>query len=280
MTGSGAADGTRLGGTIAPVLRRDLKGAYTIWLRDVARFFRERSRIGIALTQPVLYLLLLGTGVDATMADVAEGVGFRQFMFPGIVAAAVLFAAVGSAISVVWDRQIGFMKMVLVAPVSRPAIVLGKVAGGASVATLQGTIALAVGPFIGLVFGWREVAVLVGLMLLLGAVMTSLGLMIAARQTSLEGFHLALNVLLFPMFCLSGAFFRLDNLPTWMSVLSALDPVTYAVDSMRGVALARTVPPRVLQDITLYSVTTNVTVLAALAIVFTVPAVWLFGRRD
>src|SRR5712671_3855263 len=129
---------------------RNIKGAFTIWYRDVIRFSRDRPRIIAALAQPMLYLFLFGTGLGSAMSgSPAGGVDFRQFMFPGILAMAVLFTAIFSAVSIVWDREFGFLKEVMVAPVSRSAVALGKVAGGATIATFQGTIVLLLAPLVG-----------------------------------------------------------------------------------------------------------------------------------
>src|SRR5215475_12700347 len=131
-------------------MRRNLKGAYTIWYRDVIRFARDRVRMLAALGQPLLYLFVFGTGLAPAMSSATHGaLDFRQFMFPGILAMAVLFTALFSAISIVWDREFGFLKEVMVAPVSRTAVALGKVAGGATVALFQGIIVLVLAPIIG-----------------------------------------------------------------------------------------------------------------------------------
>lgn len=260
---------------------RNLKGAYTIWYRDVLRFARDRTRIVAALGQPLLYLFVFGTGLAPAMsASTGGALDFRQFMFPGILAMAVLFTAIFSAVSIVWDREFGFLKEVMVAPVSRAAVALGKVAGGATVAMFQGVIVLLLGPVVGVKLAAPQVVMLIGLMLLLATVMTSFGILIAARQKSMEGFQMMMNFLLMPMFFLSGAFFPLGRVPLWMAWLSRLDPVTYGVDALRQEALSRSVPRTVLGTLTLYPVTTDIAVMGVLALAFIVPAVWQFGRRD
>jgi len=260
---------------------RNLRGAYTIWYRDVLRFLRDRPRILASLAQPLLFLFVFGTGLSSAMSSATGGaLDFRQFMFPGILCMAVLFTAIFSAISVVWDREFGFLKEVLVAPVSRTAIALGKVAGGATISMLQGLVLLVLAPIIGIRLPPGTVIEIVGLMLLLAAVATAFGLVIAARQRTLEGFQMIMNFLLMPLFFLSGAFFPLRDVPVWMAWLSRIDPVTYGVDSMRGAALRHSVPPEVLATLTLYPVATDVAVMGVLAVLFVVPAVWLFGRQD
>lgn len=262
-------------------LGRELKGAYTIWYRDVLRFVRDRSRIVASLGQPLLFLFVFGSGLSPAMSGLGGGTfDFKQFLFPGILSMAVLFTAIFSAVSIVWDREFGFLKEVMVAPVSRLAVALGKVAGGSTVAMLQGLIVLVLGPFIGVRLSWDQVLVLVLLMLLLAAVMTALGLLIAARQRSMEGFQMVMQFLLMPMFFLSGAFFPLRGVPLWMEWLSRIDPVTYGVDPLRQVALSRSVPQMVLEAIRLHPIAVDVAVMGALGLAFLVPAVWLFSRQE
>ena len=260
---------------------RDFKGAYTIWYRDVLRFARDRVRIVAALGQPLLYLFVFGTGLAPAMASATNGaLDFRQFMFPGILAMAVLFTAIFSAVSIVWDREFGFLKEVMVAPVSRSAVALGKVAGGATIATVQGTIILLLAPLVGVRISAAQVVMTVGLMLMLAIVMSSLGIFIAARQKTMEGFQMMMNFLLMPMFFLSGAFFPLRGVPLWLAWLSRIDPVTYGVDSLRHEVLRRSVPAGLLSTLTLHPVRTDMIVMAALSVAFVVPAVWQFSRRD
>lgn len=260
---------------------RSLKGAYTIWYRDVLRFARDRVRMVAALGQPLLYLFVFGTGLAPAMSASTNGaLDFRQFMFPGILAMAVLFTAIFSAISVVWDREFGFLKEVMVAPVSRTAVALGKVAGGATVAMFQGVIILLLAPVVGVRLGAMQIVSIVGLMLLLATVMTALGLVIAARQRTMEGFQMMMNFLLMPMFFLSGAFFPLRGVPLWMEWLARLDPVTYGVDSIRQKTLERTVAADMLGLLAVHPVATDIVVMAALSVAFIVPAVWQFSRAE
>ncbi|MEW6046487.1 MAG: ABC transporter permease [Bacillota bacterium] len=261
--------------------RRELKGIYTIWYRDVLRFLRDRSRIVASLGQPLLFLFVFGSGLAPAMSNLGQGAfNFKQFLFPGILSMAVLFTAIFSAVSIVWDREFGFLKEVMVAPVSRLAVALGKVAGGSTVAMFQGLIVLVLAPFIGVRLSWDQVLILMLLMLLLAAVMTAFGILIAARQRSMEGFQMVMQFLLMPMFFLSGAFFPLRGVPLWMEWLSRIDPVTYGVDPLRQVALGKSLPEFVLKAISLHPVAVDVAVLAALGLAFLVPAVWLFGRQE
>jgi ABC-2 type transport system permease protein len=262
-------------------MRRNLKGAYTIWYRDVIRFARDRVRMLAALGQPLLYLFVFGTGLAPAMSTATNGaLDFRQFMFPGILAMAVLFTAIFSAISIVWDREFGFLKEVMVAPVSRAAVALGKVAGGATVAMFQGLIVLLLAPVVGVKLAAGQVIMVVGLMLLLATVMTSLGIVIAVRQRTMEGFQMMMNFLMMPMFFLSGAFFPLHGVPLWLAWLSRLDPVTYGVDALRQQTLERSVPAGLLETLALHPIRTDVVVMLGLSLAFVIPAVWLFGQQE
>ncbi len=262
-------------------MRRHLKGLYTIWYRDVLRFSRDRSRIIGSLAQPLLFLFIFGAGLSPTMTGLAQGqLDFQSFLFPGIIAMAVLFTAVFSAVSIVWDRQFGFLKEVLVAPISRIVVALGKVAGGSTVAMFQGAIILLLAPLIGVHLSLDQIVVLLALMLLTAATMTSLGVLMASRMRSMEGFHLIMNFTLMPMFFLSGAFFPVQGVPLWLEWLARVDPMTYGVDPIRQVALRGSVPDFVLEMVRLHPIATDVVLLALFWLAFLVPAVWAFNRTD
>ena len=262
-------------------LRRYLKGIYTIWYRDVLRFARNRSRIIASFGQPLLFLFIFGSGLAPAMSGLAGGyLDFRQFMFPGILAMAVLFTAVFSAVSIVWDREFGFLKEVMVAPVSRTAVALGKVAGGSTVAMFQGAMVLVLAPFVGTKLTLAQVLALIGLMLLLATVLSSFGILVASRQRTMEGFQMIMQFLLMPMFFLSGAFFPLRGVPLWMEWLAKIDPVTYGVDPLRQMALRGNMPSKVLETLSLHPIGTNVLIMAMMGAAFIVPAVWLFSKQD
>jgi ABC-2 type transport system permease protein len=262
-------------------LHNDLRGIYTIWLRDLLRFSRDRSRIVASIGTPLLFLLVFGAGLAPSMAGLGGGqIDFKQFLFPGIVGMAVLFAAIFSAVSIVWDREFGFLKEVMVAPVSRRAVALGKIAGGSTVAMFQGVLMLLFAPLLGIRLGWDQIVSLVGLLLLLASVMTALGVLLAARQRTMEGFHNLVNFLLLPMFFLSGAFFPLRGVPLWMDLIARIDPVTYGVDPLRRVVLQSSLSSPLLEQVVLHPIATNVLVMAAFGLGFLIPAVWLFSKQD
>ena len=220
--------------------RHEVRAAYAIWLRELIRFVSERARIVGALGQPLIYLAIMGTGFGATFRSAAVPTGFSylQFMYPGVLGMTVLFTAMFSAISIIWDREFGFLKEILVAPVARVSIVAGKVAGGATVATLQGVLLLILAPIVGVHLGLAQIFGIALIMLLAAASLTSLGLIIASRMATMEGFQVVMNFLVLPLWLLSGAFFPLRGLPLWMTVLTRIDPLTYAVDALRGMVYA------------------------------------------
>jgi ABC-2 type transport system permease protein len=260
-------------------LAHELRAVYAIWLRELVRFLSERGRIVGALGQPLVYLIVMGTGLGATFrsAAVPQGFSYIAFMYPGILGMTVLFTSLFSAISVIWDREFGFLKEILVAPVSRGSIVLGKVLGGATVATLQGLILLVLAPLVGLPLGVAQVFALILVMILIASALTSLGLSIASRISSMEGFQVIMNFLVVPMWLLSGAFFPLRGLPAWMAVLTRVDPLTYAVDALRGVVYARSPLARTLVA---HSYGADVAVITAFLLVMFGIALFTFRSRE
>jgi ABC-2 type transport system permease protein len=228
-------------------LQANARGIYIIWYRDIIRYWRDRVRLVSSLGQPLLFLIVFGSGLTASLGgglkDQLGDVSYVRFLFPGIIAMAVLFTAVFSGMSIVWDREFGFLREVLVAPISRVAVVLGKAAGGSTVAMFQGTILLVLAPILGVTLSPLVVLKLLLLMFLTAYALTSVGILIAARLQSMEAFQMIMNFLIMPMFFLSGAFFPLRGLPAWMSVITRLDPVAYGVDPMRRLLLGADLAP-------------------------------------
>jgi ABC-2 type transport system permease protein len=216
-----------------------LRVIYTIWLREYKAFLRERGRIIGMIGQPLLYLLILGQGIASGLTiNGAPGVSYLQFMFPGILGMSVLFTSMFSAISIIWDREFGFLKEVLVAPVPRWAVAVGKVLGGATIAVLQSMILVLVAPLAGIYPSPRMVVALLLLCLVISVAMTSLGMAIAARMRSMQSFQMIMNFLVMPLYFLSGAMFPLASAPAWMQALMVFDPLTYGVDALRNVVLS------------------------------------------
>jgi daunorubicin resistance ABC transporter membrane protein len=215
-------------------LRTDLRAVSIVWRRELIRFQRDRLRVITSLIQPLLFLLVLGTGLSSLAShSLPAGVNFKTFIYPGVLAMSVLFTAIFSAASIVWDREFGFLREMLVAPVSRASIVVGKCLGGATIATLQGIIFLALAGLAGVPYNPVLMLILVGEMLLLAFTLTAFGVMMAARITQFQAFMALTQMLVMPLFFLSGALYPLRGLPGWLSVLTRIDPLTYVVSPMR-----------------------------------------------
>ncbi len=217
----------------AGTLREDLRAIKVVWQRDLIRFVRDRTRMVASLLQPVLFLFVLGSGLSSLVSRGTGGVNLRTFIFPGVLGMAVLFTAVFSAGSIVWDREFGFLREMLVAPVRRGAIVLGKCLGGATVATFQGVVVLCLAGLVHVPYSPALLLTLVAELLLLAFTLTAFGVMAAARIRTMQSFMAVVQMFLMPMFFLSGALFPLGNLPTWLRLLTRVNPLTYAVDPMR-----------------------------------------------
>lgn len=213
----------------------DFDAIRMIWLRDLTRHFRDKVRLLGSITRPVLWLLIMGTGLRPAFN--AQGISYAHFIFPGIIAMNLIFAAMISTVSIIWDREFGFLKEILVAPIPRSSIVLGKALSGSTVAFIEGLFVLAFAPFIKINIPLVNLFLLLPLMFLIAFVCTSLGIVIAARMTSFEGFGAISNFVIMPMFFLSGAMFPIDNLPHWIYFMVRLNPLTYGVDLLRWVTL-------------------------------------------
>jgi ABC-2 type transport system permease protein len=213
--------------------RSELRAIKIVWRRELIRFQKDRMRIVTSLVQPLLFLFVLGSGLQQLSAASTHGVDLKTFIYPGVLCISVMFTAMFSAASIVWDREFGFMREMMVAPVRRSSIVIGKVFGGATVASLQGLILLALAwavhvPYsLGLIFG------VFGLQLLLAFSITAFGVMIAARIKQMQSFMGVMQMIVTPMFFISGALFPSGNLPGWLAFLNRIDPITYAVSPMR-----------------------------------------------
>jgi ABC-2 type transport system permease protein len=215
-------------------LRSDLRALSIVWQRELIRFRRDRLRAVTSLIQPLLFLLVLGTGLSSlAKGSMPPGVSFKAFIYPGVLAMSVMFTAIFSAASIVWDREFGFLREMLVAPVSRSAIVIGKIFGGATIATFQGIIMLALAGLADVPYNPVLLLTLAGELFLLAFTLTSFGVMMAARITQFQAFMALTQMLVLPLFFLSGALYPLAGLPAWLSVLTRIDPLTYVVGPMR-----------------------------------------------
>jgi ABC-2 type transport system permease protein len=214
-----------------------LETIYTLWLRELTRFVRSRSRLVGSGGQPLIWLAIVGVGFGSAFA-LSNGIPYITFMAPGIVGMTILFSSIFAGINVIWDKQFGFMKEILVAPVSRFGIVIGKILGSATISMLTAFIILIVIIGVGIIplksitaFGIAEA---VGFMVIVAVVFVSIGLIIGSSINNMEGFQVIINFLILPLFFLSGALFPLTSAPVWMKGIAAIDPLQYGVDGMRG----------------------------------------------
>lgn len=243
---------------------------YILWLRELKRFMRSRAQIVTSLGQPLLFLLTLGFGLGPVYQK-AGGGSYLQFMAPGIIAMMVLFSATSSGIALLGDRQFGFLKEALVAPVPRIHIMIGRTCGGATVAILQGLLVTVVC----LIAGFRPVnlaLVPMGFVFLalIAVVFAALGTALGSSLKDMQGFQIVITFLVMPIFLLSGALFPLNNLPKVLSVLTTLDPLSYGVDGLRGSLVASTH----------YGIAVDATVLAVLAVVLIIIGAWRFSKIE
>jgi ABC-2 type transport system permease protein len=227
-----------------------LRGIYIVWYRDLLRYWRDRVRAVVGLAQPLLFLVVFGAGLGSSLggsfgggANGGASLSYAQFVYPGVVGMAVLFSAIFGAMSIVWDREFGFLKEILVAPIDRSAVAIGKALGGATQAMIQGVILLVLAPVIGVTLDLGTVLLLLPFLFILAFALSAMGVALASRMKSMQGFQIVMNFLMMPMFFLSGSLFPLTGVPDWMAVLGRLDPVTYGMDPIRRIVLGATLPP-------------------------------------
>jgi len=211
-----------------------MSAIYILWLRQLKRYFRSRSRLIGSLGQPLLFLLALGFGFGPIFQR-AGGGNYMEFLAPGIITMSIIFTALFSGIEIVWDRQFGFLKETLVAPVSRLQIMIGRTIGGATVAIFQGCIVF----LLTLLVGFRPggihlILAAFGFVFLVALLFTALGTAIGSLLQDMQGFSLIMNFIVMPIFFLSGALFPLNNLPKVLSIITRINPLTYGVDGLRG----------------------------------------------
>jgi len=266
----------------------ELRTIAMVWRRELIRFTRTRTRILSGIVQPLLFLFVLGYGM-ATLVGTTGGFDFKKFVFPGIVAMSVVSTAIFAAMSIVWDREFGFLREMLIAPVSRSALVLGKTAGGSTIATMQGSLMLLLAPLIGVHLTLLLVVQVVLLELLMALALTAFGVFVASHITKMESFQVVMQLLLLPMLFLSGAMFPLRGLPPWLAVLTRVNPLTYAIDPIRHIVFAaQNMPPaarvRFPTGVELFGRTLplagEIAIVGAFAVVFLALAIHAFGRPE
>jgi ABC-2 type transport system permease protein len=216
----------------------ELRAVKIVWRRELIRYRSDRLRMITTLVQPLLFLFVLGSGLQRLSSGGTHGVNLKTFIYPGILCIVVLFTAMFSAASIVWDREFGFLREMMVAPVRRSSIVIGKCFGGASVAAIQGVVMIILGPLVGVPYNVVMIIEVFLLQLLLAFTITAFGVMIAVRIKQMQSFMGVMQMIVTPMFFISGALFPAAGLATWLSVLNRLDPLTYAVDPMRRIVFS------------------------------------------
>ncbi|HYL99261.1 MAG TPA: ABC transporter permease [Blastocatellia bacterium] len=247
-----------------------MSAIYILWLRDLRRYTRSRSQVVASLGQPILYILALGFGLGPVFQRAGEG-SYLQFMAPGVIAMTLLFTSVFSGIGLLWDRQFGFLKETLVAPVPRVYIMIGRTLGGTTIAVVQATLVV----IICLIAGFRPSNVLsipLGfvLMTLVAFVFASLGVAIGSSLQDMQGFQLVMNFLVMPIYFLSGALFPLNNLPRGLAIATRIDPLAYGVDALRGALIGRAY----------FTITFDVLLLASVAVLFLAVGRHLFEKIE
>jgi ABC-2 type transport system permease protein len=243
---------------------------YILWLRQIKRYYRSKSRMIGSLSQPLLFLVSLSFGFGSTFQKAGQG-DYTEFLAPGIVAMSIIFSAIFFGIEIIWDRQFGFLKETLVAPVSRLEIMVGRTLGGATVATCQGIIVFFISMLIGFrIDNWSAFLPAVFVMFLIATLFTALGTMIASFMEDMHGFQLIMNFLVMPLFFLSGALFPIEGLPKGGAVLVACDPLSYGVDALRSL----------LTGVSHYGLGLDLVVLTLTTIIFLILGGYFFSKIE
>ncbi|NLO29238.1 MAG: ABC transporter permease [Methanosarcina mazei] len=244
---------------------------YILWLRQLKHYWRSKARLIGSLGQPLLFMVAFGFGFGPMYTRASGGANYMDFLAPGIVAMSILFTAIFSGLEVIWDRQFGFLKETLVAPISRTEIMLGKTFGGATIAIIQGLVVLCLTYLLGFrISSMSSMALGMTFMFLIAIFFTGLGLAIASMMKDMQGFQLIMNFLIMPIFFLSGALFPLENLPSAIYFISRIDPLTYGVDGMRG-ALA---------GISVFGIHNDFAIMFILSVLVCIIGAFLFSRVE
>ena len=254
----------------------------TIWViayRELLRFVQDRPRLFSSFSMPIIFLVIFGAGFGRLIGQMMPGVDYIQFMYPGILAMTVLMTSIMSGVSIVWDREFGFLKEVLVSPLNRSGVLAGKAVGAATIAIIQGAIMLVLAPIVNVPISLGTVLALLPLLLILSLALSGLGLLIGARMRSQQGFQIVMQLVIFPMMFLSGIFFPVSGVATWLEVLSKLNPVTYGIDAIRQVFLGTEVA-----GVTVFGHTMGIVdsaiVVAMVGVVFLTIAIWAFNKQE
>jgi ABC-2 type transport system permease protein len=241
----------------------EFNGIYVIVVREFKKFIREKSRLFSAIARPLLWLFIVGGGMSR-IVPAGEGVSYIQFIFPGILGLTILFSSIFSSISIIWDKEFGFMKEILVAPVSRFSVVVGKATSGMLISTIQAVIVLGLFPFIGLDLSLLQFFSAFLICALLGFTIASFGILLASYYESYESFSVIMNFIVMPMFFLSGAMYPVKLLPSVLKAAAKANPLTYGIDALRNVILPLETG-KMSSDFSIYS---DVLIIMAIAVVF------------
>ncbi len=244
---------------------------YVMAAREFKKFIREKSRLVSTLARPLIWLFLVGGGMSRFVSPYA-GKSYMQFIFPGILGMTILFSSIFSSISIIWDKEFGFMKEILVAPVSRLSIVVGKALSGTIISTLQAAIILMVFPLLGIKLGVLAILNTIAVAVLLSFCISSFGIVIATFYESFESFSVIMNFIVMPMFFLSGAMYPVTGLPPILRIVSKLNPFTYGIDALKHAVFSDT-------RITDFSIFMDLGVLVVLSAVFVTISGFLFERK-
>jgi len=244
---------------------------YILWLRQLKHYWRSKARLLGSLGQPLLFLVTFGFGFGPMYTRASGGANYLDFLAPGIVSMSILFTAVFSGLEVIWDRQFGFLKETMVAPISRTEIMIGKTFGGATIAMIQGLIVLSLTYLMGFrIPSLASLAVGLVFMFLIAIFFTGLGLAIASKMKDMQGFQLIMNFLIMPIFFLSGALFPLENLPQTIYFVSRIDPLTYGVDGLRGV----------IAGVSVFGIYNDLAIMALLSVFVCLIGAFLFSKIE
>jgi ABC-2 type transport system permease protein len=248
---------------------------YVICVREFIKFFRERSRLLGTLARPVLWLFVVGNGMNSLIRP-HVGFSYLQFIFPGMIGMTILFSSIFSSISIVWDREFGFMKEMLVAPISRLSIVVGKAISGTFISVAQAIIILVLTPFLGIHLTIMQFFEVVAVAVLVSFCITSLGILIAARLTSFDGFNIIMNFLVMPMLFLSGAMYPVTSMPPALRHLTQINPLTYGIDAFKHVLLRNGAPPLGPE----FSLLLDLSIVTVISVVMLTFAALSFRRKE
>jgi len=265
------------------MMAENWRGTWVVAYRELLRFIRDRSRMVSSFAFPLLFLVIFGAGFSQSMGALAPGVDFVQFMYPGIIAMTVLTTSLFAGVSVVWDREFGFLKEVLVAPMGRTGIVIGKAFGAVVVAGIQVGIMLVLAPILGVPLSPAIVLQLIPIVVVLSLGLAGLGILVASFMRSQQGFQLLIQIIIFPLIFLAGVFFPVNRVPVWLEVIAKLNPVTYGVDAIRQVFLGPDVALAGLGVTVMghtMTIVEDLLIVGVLGSVLLGAAVWAFRRQE